>query len=82
MQETNPRRKESLSGKGHIRLGEQMQTDARYPIRNAIAAYSPPTSIIKIPRRRTGASHMMNPGYYREIADYPGKPEIMSPAAM
>ena len=71
-----------LSGKGHIRLREQMQTDARYPIRNATAGYSKVVSITNIPGRRTGRGQMINPGYCREIADYPGKPEIMSRAAM
>jgi hypothetical protein len=54
MQETNPRRKERQSGKGHIRQREQMKTDARYPIRNAIAGYPQLASTTNIPGRPTG----------------------------
>ena len=36
MQETNARRKARLNDKCHIRLREQMDTDARYQMRKAI----------------------------------------------
>jgi hypothetical protein len=53
MRETDARRKEMLSGKGHIRLPEQMDTGVRYPIWNARADYSNLASITNIPDRRT-----------------------------
>jgi hypothetical protein len=40
MQEANPQRKEWLNEKGHIRVREQIRTDARYPMRKAIAVHS------------------------------------------
>ena len=59
-------------GKGHIRLREQMETDARYPIRNAIAGYSELASTTNIPVRRTTANRMIFNGYYRKLMDYTG----------
>ena len=72
MQETNPRRKERLSGKGHIRLREQIETDARYPIRNAIAGYSELASIPNVPGRRTSRGQIIFNGDYRKLMDYTG----------
>ena len=82
MQEANPGRKERPSGKGHIRLREQMKTDARYPIRNAIAGYSKLASITNIPDRRTGPGRMIFYAYYRKLRDYTGVTETRSRAAM
>jgi hypothetical protein len=82
MQEANPRGKERLSGKGHIRLREQMETDARYPMRNAIAGYFKLASITNIPGRRTGQGRTIINGYYRKLMDYTGVAEARSWAAM
>jgi hypothetical protein len=82
MQETNSREKERLSGKCHIRLREQIETDARYPIRNAIARYSELASITNIPVRRTNSNQMIFDGYYRKLMDYTGLAETRSWAAM
>ena len=82
MQETNPREKERLSGKGHIRLREQIETDARYPIWNAIAGYSELASIINIPVRRANSNQLIFDGDYRKLMDYPGIAATRSWAAM
>jgi hypothetical protein len=82
MQETNPRRKKRLSGKGHIRLREQLETDDRYPIRNAIAGYSTLASITNIPGRPTGPGQIIFHGYYGKLMDYTGALETRSWAAM
>jgi len=82
MQETNPRRKERLSGKGHIRLREQIETNDRYPIWNAIARYSELASTTNVPVRRTNSNQMIFNGYYRNLMDYTGVTETRSWAAM
>ena len=75
MQETNPRGKERQSWKCHIRLREQIDNDARYLIRNAIAGYPELASITNIPVRRTSSNPMIFNGCYRKLMDYAGMAE-------